>query len=234
MAILPTCAAAWRLRGEALRQLGQYPEALVAFDHYLALEKPTDPDIFKQRALVRAALGDFAGVPEEYTRALDLHKDADTYVQRAWAYVVNDAMRLARDDFEKALKLAPQHAEALIGRGLVRVTGRDYRRGVEEAKEGVWRAPRSSRLRYLAARVLAQAAATAAADLRLGAAASERRREYEIQAVGQLREALALIEEPAERARFWQNNVLGDRLLVPVWYCPEFVELAKKFPTPKK
>jgi tetratricopeptide (TPR) repeat protein len=231
--LLPDCADAWRLRGEALQKQGKHRDALDAFDRYLALEKPTDPEVFKQRALARAALEDFPGVPEEYTRALALRRDADTYVQRGWAYVVNEAMRLARADFEEALKLAPQHPGALVGRGLIRVTGHDYRAGLKDAEEGVRRAPESSLLRYNAARVLAQAAATAAADPRLGARAADVRKDYEAQAVRRLREALDLVE-PAEQARFWRDTVLGDLLLVPVRGCPEFVELARKFPTPRK
>ncbi len=228
----PDLPVAWFLRGEILLQQGRPRDALAAFDHYLALAKAPAVKVFHQRARAWADLGEFVRVPEEHTRALALRPSADLYAARGHAYLVNGAKEMAQADFETALKLAPQHPDALVGRGLVRVmlTG-DHRGGVADAEAGLQLRPESSLLRYNAARVLAQAAAAAAADPRLGAKAGEMRRNYEGQAVRQLREALDRVPPP-EQARFWKDKVQRDLILVPLQSSPEFVKLAEKFSAP--
>jgi tetratricopeptide (TPR) repeat protein len=231
--LAPDHAAAWGLLGEVRFKQDQPREALAAFDRYLALAKSPDPEVFKLRAGARGKLGDFTGVPDEYSRALALRPDADTFTQRGWAFMINDAIPLAGADFARALTLAPRHARAWTGQGLVRVKKGDYRRGVNDAEEGVRLAPDSSLVRYDAARVLAQAARAATTDPRLGSRAGEERRDYEAWALRRLREAVELTPM-AERAHFWQATVECDLLLVPVRHRPEFAEMAAKFAPPRK
>jgi tetratricopeptide (TPR) repeat protein len=143
----PDLALAWHLHGEILLKQGRPRDALAAFDRYLDFQKAPTADVFLWRAQARADLGDFARLPEEYTRALALRPDADVYAARGWTYTVNEAMPLARKDFETALRLVPRHADALIGRGLVRVRAGDWRSGAADAEEGLRLAPGSYRQR---------------------------------------------------------------------------------------
>jgi serine/threonine protein kinase/Tfp pilus assembly protein PilF len=230
--LAPDLAPAWRLYGEVLRQLGRPRDALAAFDRYLALDKSPVPDVFRQRARAWAELGEFVRMPAEYTRALALRPDAELYAARGQAYLVNEALLLARHDFEEALKLAPRHAEALVGRGLVRALAGDHRGGAADAEEGLRLGPDSSALlHYGAARVLAQAAVAAAADPRLGARVGEVRRDYEGRGVRQLREAIDCLPA-SEQVRFWKEKVQRDWVLVPLQRCPEFAAMAEKFSPP--
>ncbi len=221
----------WALKGEILLHQGRPREALAAFDRYLTLEKAPAVKVFHQRARAWAELKEFVRVPEEYTRALAVRPSADLLAARGQAYLVNDAVVLARHDFEEALKLAPQHPDALAGRGLVRALAGDHRGGVADVEEVLRLKPESSLQRYNAARVLAQAAAAVGADPRLGARAGEMRKDYEGRAVQQLHEAIDRVS-PAEQVRFWNDKVQRDLVLVPLRNCPEFNKLAEKFSAP--
>jgi serine/threonine protein kinase/predicted Zn-dependent protease len=227
----PDLPLAWALKGEILLQQGRPRDALAAFDRYLALAKVPAVKVFHQRARAWAEQGEFVRVPDEYTRALAARPSADLYAARGHAFLVNDALVMARHDFEDALKLSPQHPDALTGRGLLRAIKGDHRAGVADAEEGLRLKPDSSLLRYNAARVLAQAAAAAGADPRLGARAGEVRKDYEGRAVRQLREALERVPPP-EQARFWKDKVQRDLILVPLQSCPDFAKLAGKFSAP--
>jgi tetratricopeptide (TPR) repeat protein len=230
--LAPDLNLAWRLYGEVLQKLGRPRDSLAAFDRYLALDKAPVAEVFLQRAKAWAELGEFVRVLDEYTRALALRPDADLHAARGQAYLVNGARDLARHDFEEALKLSARHPEALIGRGLTRAIDGDHRGGAADAEEGLKLRPDSSPLlHYNAARVLAQAAAAASADPRLGARAREVRKDYEVRGVVQLREALDRLPA-AEQARFWKEKVQRDLILVPLQRCPEYTELAGKFSAP--
>jgi tetratricopeptide (TPR) repeat protein len=229
--IRPDLPLVWALKGEVLLHQGHPRDALAAFDRYLALEKAPAMKVFHQRARAWAELQDFVRVPEEYTRAMAVRPSADLYAARGQAYLVNDALVLARHDFEEALKLAPRHPDALAGRGLVRALAGDHRGGVADVEEVLRLKPESSLQRYNAARVLAQAAAAVGADPRLGARAGDLRRDYEGRAVQQLREALDRVPH-AEQAHFWKDKVQRDLVLVPLHHCPDFAKLAGKFSAP--
>ena len=80
----PSCAAAYYLRGEALKQLELYPEALVDLDRAIALESE-DEDYYNLRSEVKARLQDYAGAISDCDRAIDLgHQEVDTYF-RQWS-----------------------------------------------------------------------------------------------------------------------------------------------------
>jgi tetratricopeptide (TPR) repeat protein len=225
--LAPEFALAWRLCGEVHLQQGRPREALDAFGHYLDLDKAPDAEVYLLRARARVELGDFTRLPAEYRYALALRPHADVYAALGWAHVVNEALPLARCDFDDALRLDPRHADALTGRGLVRAMAGDHRRGVDDAEAGLRHGTPSARLSYNAARVYAQAAVAVAADPR-GAEAAELRQRYEDRGVRLLAEALGQV--PAgQRPGFWRNNVVPDRALVPLRRSPAFDRLAAPF-----
>ncbi len=253
----PDLPLAWHLHGEILLKQGRPRDALAAFDRYLELQKTPAADVFLWRAQARADLGDFARLAEEYTRALTLRPDASVYAARGWAHVVNESRHLARQDFDDALRLAPNHPDARMGRGMVRVLAGDWRDGVTDAEAALRLAPQSHRQRYNGARVLALAASAAFADPRLGTRAGQQRRIYEERAVNELDQALKLVsEEPRmpvqrdeaellddlarallseeKRLHFWRENVQRDLALVPLHFHAEFRKLEKRYSVPQR
>jgi eukaryotic-like serine/threonine-protein kinase len=224
-------AAAHRLQGEALLKLGKPREAAAAFDRALAEGKP-DRVLFLRRALAHGEISDYAALVDDYTRALAFGPDGLLFAARGWAYLMNEAPKLALRDFEAALPLLHDSADAHAGRGLARAQTGDHRLAVEDAREALRLGPRSSRLLYNAGRIYALAAGAVAADPKQqDARGQETRLLYQDQAVQLLRDALGLF--PVEkRLPFWQDNVARDPALRALHHNPRFRLLAEEFSRP--
>jgi serine/threonine protein kinase/tetratricopeptide (TPR) repeat protein len=185
---------ALRLRAEALFQLGRYPEVIQAFDRYLETGKPLE-SVYRGRGLALAELGKYPGAIEDYTRALELHPTAAVLTYRGWAHLVCDAPKLALRDFELAIQLDPNNADAYNGRGFIRASQGQYAEAARDATEALRRGPASPRLLFNAARIYAQCPG------------SNDQRALEL-----LQQALSLL--PArERVAFWSANVRTDPAL---------------------
>jgi tetratricopeptide (TPR) repeat protein len=183
-----------RLRAEVLFQLGRYEQVIEAFDHYLRTGKPLE-SVYRGRGLARAALGQYPGAIEDYTKALELHPTSTVQTYRGWAHVVCDAPKLALRDFELAIELDPNNADAYNGRGFVLAGQGDHRQAIRNAEEALRKGPRSPRLLYNAARIFAQCSG-----------------KDQLRALELIREALSLL--PAEQqAAFWTTNVQSDKAL---------------------
>ncbi|MFO0881426.1 MAG: tetratricopeptide repeat protein [Gemmataceae bacterium] len=205
LALEPDHTGALRLRAELLLELGQFREALVAFDRYLTRGKP-DLDLYRRRARARAAIGDLPGVVDEYTLALSLSRAPAVHVARGWAYLMTGSPRPAFRDFEAALQQAPEDAEALIGRGSARLDLGDLKLAQTDLEAGLRRQPTSARVLYAASRGLA----------RLAGRLPRPSREVQTRALAVLRQAIEALP-PTERLRFLREQIRRDeafRLLV--------------------
>jgi serine/threonine protein kinase/tetratricopeptide (TPR) repeat protein len=231
----PRYDAAHRVRAEVLLALKQYDEAVRSFDRFLELEDAKEPEARKQplvRALVALALasarlGRGADAVDDYTRALALKpNDATTRARRGWAYLMNDAPKLALRDFEEVVHLDPANGDAHSGRGaaLVRL-GRNHA-AVEAVEESLRRGTGTSRLFYTAARTYAQAVGHMDTDPRQRSyQALETRSRYQDRALELLRAALDRTP-PRERPRFWQDYIEADPALESIRHSPAFARLA--------
>jgi tetratricopeptide (TPR) repeat protein len=223
----PNDSEALRLHAEVLLELGRYRESVAAFDRYLA-NAPTDPkkpdvEVYRRRARGRAAAGDLAGVVDDYTLALALRRDAPLLAARGWAYLVTGSPRAARRDFEAAVKLAPTSADARSGRASALVELGEVVAGVADAEAALRLGPRSTRLLYQVARVLALAAA---AEKKAETAHLYRRRSLIM-----LRDAVAML--PIEqRRRFWRDQVRRDRAFGPLNSLAGFARLEEQLTGP--
>src|SRR6202023_414787 len=83
-----------------------FTEAVHSFDLYLEKGRP-EADVFRDRGLARAELGNLAGAIEDFSRALEIKPDSKSRAQRGWIYLVLEAPKLAVQDFEEAVKLDP-------------------------------------------------------------------------------------------------------------------------------
>jgi serine/threonine protein kinase/tetratricopeptide (TPR) repeat protein len=216
------------LLGRALLALGSHQEALDALDRCAALSPRPDVEVFLDRARARVGLKQFGVLPEEYTRALAVRASAELYAARGWAWLVAEAQGPARADFQAALRINPDYADARVGLASVLALSGDHRQAAREVDDALRkdRQP-SARLLYKAARVFAQAAAAAAASPETnvrnwGPAVYARR------SVALLERALQA-EPPQRRELFWRLQVAADAALQPVTGTPEFARLAARY-----
>jgi tetratricopeptide (TPR) repeat protein len=204
-------------RAETLFKLDNCKEAIASLDRYLKKPNPAAgpnvrADVYRARGLAGVKLGHYADARDDFTLALSLKEDSATHAYRGWAYLVSKAPQLALLDFEKALQLDENNADAYIGRASARVKLgaklSDLQEAVADAEKALSCGKRNdSRMMWNAARIYAQAAAKLDGErdrhmLKVGA-------RYREQALQLLREALN-VTPVAERASFMRKYIQGD------------------------
>src|SRR5262249_31529305 len=208
----------------------RYEEALQAYDDYLRQErKPTAAD-FEARALLRTKLRDYAGAVADYSRALDMAPgSAKLRVRRGWTYLVSGVPKLARQDFDDAVRLDARNGDAHVGLGYALVQLGRTQQGIADVEKGLRLGPAEARLLWNAAQAYAQAAAkVAAAPGPWGRTEMQARDAYQEQAVELLGKALLL--KPAEdRSSFWRDYIQDNAALSPIRSTPGFARLAAEY-----
>jgi serine/threonine-protein kinase len=130
----PQDVEAYFNRGVARAQLLDFQGAIE--DYTQALHRdPAHSKAYYHRGLARQALGDPQGAIEDFSQAIALQPagaseagvaaQAELYLQRAIAYLGNNALEAALADCEQALRLNPELAPAYFYRGLARQELRD-------------------------------------------------------------------------------------------------------------
>src|SRR5262249_24379560 len=132
--LYPNQPLSYEVRGRALLAIGLYEQADRSFDQYLRNGGEWVSDLFRGRGTARMKLGRYPEAVEDYTRALELVPDGDTYQHRAWAYYFSDAWKLALRDFSRAIELDPRASDAHTGRGLACIALGDYRGAITDAE----------------------------------------------------------------------------------------------------
>jgi tetratricopeptide (TPR) repeat protein len=229
----PKYAEAHRLRGKALLELQRYQEAIESLDQCLARGLPDVPT-YLARAWAKAKLRRHASAIEDYTLALKIKPDSDTFTSRGSLYLLCDAPKMAQADFEEAIRLDPKNADAFNGLGYSRVVQGQYREGIRDANKALQLGPDSTRLLYNAARTFAQAVGRLDSD-----AARRNRQALEAQYACQAR-ALDLIGKAlqlhptGQRSQFWRNVVQADRALDPIRASSEWAVLELSYSKPAR
>ncbi len=219
----PDHGEALQLRGEVLLALGRFDGAERLFSRCIR-QGWQEGDVYRGRGLARMRQGDFPGAVEDYSQALLGKRDAEILQHRGWAFFFADAWKLARRDFDEAIRLKPQTHDAFLGRGLARVMLGDYRGAVADAEE----ARRANRLdtpekMHNLACIYSLAAGRAKVDAR------EPQRQvleesYRRQAVEALRKTLPLLPR-SQRLSFWQKQMRPDPALDPIRDSADFSRL---------
>src|SRR5262249_12366782 len=128
-------------RAETLRAQGRYAAAGEALDAYLRKGPPT-PEVYFFRGLIHLQVRAYPKAVAAFTCSPVLRKDADVLSYRGWTYLRLDAARLARADFEAALRRDKRHANAWCGLGLARVRLGQVAAGVADAEKALRYAPK--------------------------------------------------------------------------------------------
>ncbi|HKI34690.1 MAG TPA: protein kinase [Gemmataceae bacterium] len=223
-----------RFRAEALLALDRETEAGEALDRYLKERHEAPVEVYQARGLIYADKGKLPAAIEMYTLALRQYPDdGATHCYRGWAYLLADAPGLALDDFNACLARDGGNADALAGRGNVRIRLRQLDGALEDARAAEKQAPLTDRLLYNIARVYGQAVALLEAETRTAQPESSR---LAAQRLAQCRERAfdflgrALEKMPRERrAAFWRDQVQADPALAAIRHGSRYAELAARY-----
>jgi tetratricopeptide (TPR) repeat protein len=229
--IRPDHAEAHRLRGKALLELHSYKEAIDSFDQYFATGVPDVP-AYLARARAKAMLSNCSSAIDDYTLALRIKPDSDTFTSRGWMHLLCSAARLAQSDFEDAIRLDPKNADAFNGLGYARVVQGKYSEGIRDAERALALGSQSHRLLYNAARTYAQAAGRMDSNpAQRSRQEINRRYAWQVRAFDLIRDALRLLSI-TERLQFWRNVVQTDPALDPIRSSPEWALLDALYSKP--
>ena len=122
--IEPKYAEAYVKRGLAYYYLARYKEAIDDYTQTLSLNRFL-ADAYARRGDAYRALNDVSRAIADYTAALENRPTAITYHNRGRAYyqkflisdTADETLKLALDDFEKAIEMQPRFAIAYLSRG---------------------------------------------------------------------------------------------------------------------
>lgn len=118
LAASPNFAEAYRQRAEVLLAIGgRHKEAGEALERFLKVGGKETAAVHQARGLLYQQQKDYRAAVAAYSQALVLEPDAKTLSYRGWAYLKQEAVGPALDDFDAALERNPEDADALTGRG---------------------------------------------------------------------------------------------------------------------
>jgi len=225
--LVPDETAAHFLHAQILMALGRYPEGLQSLDRFQEKGGQVGTDFYRARGSTRLHVADYAGAIADYTRLLEVEKDAEVYCHRGWAFYFADAWKQALLDFEDSLRRDANNSDAYVGRGLSRVMLGDYREAAADAEKALTRPVDNPNMMHNIACIFALAVG------KIGAASDatnhrDLANKYQQRALDALRRALDLVA-PDERVAFWREKVLPDDALNPIRNCAEFKKLVKNF-----
>ena len=188
----------------------KYDDVIRSCDALLANEKSSAP-LYELRGLARAGLKDLPGAIDDFTHAIEIQPEKSLhYVRRGGFYLVSDAPKLARRDFDLATRLDAADADALVGRGAARVRLGEHREAIVDAEKAITMGTPTAHRLYQAARTYARAAAVAKSDSRVKVREAvllvDR---YQDRGAALLRDALKKLPA-AERESFWRDVVQAD------------------------
>jgi len=212
-------------RAMALIESSRLEEAADALDAYVRDGGSRSTEFHGTRAACRGKLGDYAGAIDDWSRAIEITPGPEPYTQRGWLYALVGHPLIGLQDFDRALKTDPDHAEAHAGRGLALAYLGKHADAVAAAERSLRDGERTFPRLFKAAAVCATAAT------RVVFADEERRRQgpterqlsirYLSRAAELLEEALSL-EAPERRARLWEDVIAKDARFQGLLSEPEF------------
>ncbi|MFM9960315.1 MAG: protein kinase domain-containing protein [Planctomycetaceae bacterium] len=228
-----------RERAEVLLSLRKFDAAIAGFSSYLEKAGPLG-DVYRARGLAYSLTNKPREAINDYTMSLQYEPSLNMLGRRGWAYLLNSA-KLAKEDFEEAVRLDPLNPDSLQGLAYATVTLGDHAAAVanlEKAAPIIKNAParlgvQAWPLSFNQAATYSQAYAKAVVDPTLS---PERRealtKQYVTQAIAWLTEAHT-VAGPQYRAVFSQE-LRGDGAFDPIRTRPEFIEAMKTLTTESK
>lgn len=136
----PRLAPAWHNRGLARLARQDHDGALADFTQALRLD-PSDADSAAGRARIHFRRQHYPQAITDFTEAIRLRSHAGLYLERGQAHAALNDWERAIADFDRAIELEPDLAEAYHRRGLAYAARQDLDRARADLDEAVRRAP---------------------------------------------------------------------------------------------
>ncbi|MEO1375512.1 MAG: tetratricopeptide repeat-containing serine protease family protein, partial [Cyanobacteria bacterium J06635_10] len=114
----PEFVAAWKSHSVSYRQLKQLDKALVAINKAIELQ-PENPNLYNEKWGILKYLKEYTQAEAAITKAIKLSPRAAFYLNRGNLYKDRKKWNLAVADYNKAIQINPQHANAYYNRGLL-------------------------------------------------------------------------------------------------------------------
>jgi serine/threonine protein kinase/Tfp pilus assembly protein PilF len=221
-----------RDRAQVLLSLRDFDEAIKGFTSYLEKAGPLG-EVYRFRGLAFSLTNKPREAINDYTMSLQYEPSVNMLGRRGWAYLLN-AAKLAKEDFEEAVRQDPQNPDSLQGLAFAMVSLSDHAGAVanlEKAAPIIKRAParlgaQAWALSFNQAATYSQAYAKALVDPALANEGREElTKQYMSQAIAWLTEAHS-VAGPQFRKAFLQE-LRGDGAIDPIRKRPEFLEALK-------
>ena len=221
-----------RERAQVLLSLRKFDEAIAGFTSYLEKAGPQG-EVYRFRGMAFSLTNKPREAINDYTMSLQYEPSLNMLGRRGWAYLLN-AAKLAKEDFEEAVRLDPQNPDSLQGLAFAMVSLSDHAGAVanlEKAAPIIKRAParlgaQAWALSFNQAATYSQAYAKALIDPTLSTAGrDELTQQYVSQSIAWLTEAHS-VAGPQFRKVFLQE-LRGDGAFDPIRKRPEFLEALK-------
>lgn len=114
----PDLIAAWHQLGRALFASDRHNEAVLAFEHVLALNEAAPADVFNSLSLSYLALGNLSMARDVLERGLSLYPEQRTYyLNMAKAFRAEGNLEAADDWYARLLERWPRDAQGWANRG---------------------------------------------------------------------------------------------------------------------
>jgi len=124
-------AGAWCLQGEILTWRQEFEAALDSLETSVDLD-PADAHCQSLLGLASHLVGDYGYAIEHYDAAIELEPNLEFYYYRAMAYLEEEDLEEALDDFDRVIRLEPGYVGAYFGRGRVHALAGRYEQAIED------------------------------------------------------------------------------------------------------
>ncbi|MCI0393791.1 MAG: tetratricopeptide repeat protein, partial [Chloroflexi bacterium] len=141
----PALAVALVYHGEALRQLGRYPEAIADFNQAIELDEQ-DAGALARRGETHRLMGNYEAALADLNQAIELdEKNAWAIISRGGIYSLMENHEAALADLDRAIELDEKYAKVIAIRGEIYRRMRnyeaalaDFNRAIELDEKNAW------------------------------------------------------------------------------------------------
>ncbi|MCU0532513.1 MAG: tetratricopeptide repeat protein [Hydrococcus sp. Prado102] len=136
--LAPKYAEAYNNRGNAYRNLKNYPKAISDFNESIRLKNPSLHLPYNNRGLAYSDLKEYQKALADYTKAISLNPDYTlAYYNRGLVYSDLKEYQEAIADYTKAISLNREYAKAYNNRGIAYSDLKEYQKALADYNESI-------------------------------------------------------------------------------------------------